>query len=345
MNNLFFICGLSLFFINFFVFSCFYFYEIILKKIKKVFDQVPGHLNFFLFLTSFVAFLCIVLYVLRVKLGNSVFDLEDFFWGFGHILQFAFVELSFLCFYFSFFQNSTLFPVNEEGARHNDQLMSNKIWSITLKTLTTLKIISLLIIPFFYLSYNFRELFTAHMKYALPLFLIPTSLYFLTIIFKNKFLFKKLNNYVILGFFMSFLLGVFGGQIGYSIKEINVTIPAHYHGSLISLTIIMMVFFYMELKKVFLQNSFIFFKQRMNLLINYQLSFYAIGHFFHILGLIMMGGYGALRKTPGDISSSVKIAKYIFFSGSLLSIIGGLIFIIIGFYLIYKLNKIKKYSL
>lgn len=50
----------------------------------------------------------------------------------------------------------------------------------------------------------------------------------------------------------------------------------------------------------------------------------------HITGLMIMGGYGALRKTPGDIPMNIFFGKNIFIVGSLLSVLCGLLFICIA---------------
>lgn len=331
INNLYFLFGIAIFFSNFFFFSILYFYFILLKKIHLISCNLKIHLNFFIFFASLISFICFFSYLIQIKITKSFFDLEEFFWGFGHVLQFVFIELSVLCFLLNLTENSNFLKIE------------NKNLSRFLKILSFLKFILLGISPFFYFSENHLDLFTIQMKYGIPIFLIPINLYFLILLFKKQLIFKKFWSYIILAFVFSSLLGIFGGKIAYFIKEINVTIPAHYHGSLISLTIIIMSFFYATIEK-----KLGFYSKKIKDLINIQFFLYFFGHFGHILGLLLMGGYGALRKNPGNITSkinesfNIKIAKYIFFSGSLMSILGGMIFIFLGIYLIVKIfNKFK----
>lgn len=333
INNLYFLFGIGIFFGNLLFFSILYFYIALFSKINLIFKDLKIHLNFFIFLGVIIGFVCIMAYMIQIKLLNSSFDLEEFFWGFGHILQFVFIELATLCVFINLKENSNFLKNHEAFESSN-----------FLKILSFLKLIILIISPFFYFSDNHLELFTFQMKYALPLFLVPINLYFLINLIKNKMILKNINSYIILSFIFSVLLGIFGGKIGYFIKEINVTVPAHYHGSLISLTIIVMSFFYSIIEKNLINK----YSKTIKYLINSQLILYFFGHFCHISGLLLMGGYGALRKNPGNISSlnsesiSLKIGKYIFFSGSLMSIIGGMIFIFLGVYLVLRLYKNSK---
>lgn len=332
INNLVFIFGISIFFSLFLCFLFLYFYEFLLPNIKNFFQSLYLNLNFFIFFSAFIAFLCLILYILRIKLLSSNFDLEEFFWGFGHILQFTFIEVSILLIYI-IFQKHSLF---------SDLAISKKN-KIYFQILSVIKFITLFIAPFFYIFNDFNTYFTIHMRYGLLIFLLPINLYFFYYLIHRKVIQTKYSNYTIIGYILSILLCAFGGVTGYFIKEINVTIPAHYHGSLISITIICMIFLYSFIEHI---NQKFFLKDTIRRIINIQLILYSVGHFMHISGLIMMGGYGALRKTPGYISSeSIKsistiIAKYIFFFGSIMSLIGGLMFIIIGFYILYK-NKNK----
>ena len=59
---------------------------------------------------------------------------------------------------------------------------------------------------------------------------------------------------------------------------------------------------------------------------------YGIGQIMHISGLAYSGGYGVLRKTPGEISNislSVKAALGFMGLGGVIAIIGGLMFVVV----------------
>ena len=63
----------------------------------------------------------------------------------------------------------------------------------------------------------------------------------------------------------------------------------------------------------------------------------------HITGLVIMGGYGALRKTPGDIPLDVILGKIIFVIGSILSVMAGIFFIGFVIYSVIKITKHRSY--
>ena len=78
---------------------------------------------------------------------------------------------------------------------------------------------------------------------------------------------------------------------------------------------------------------------RMRKVIFFQLTGYCIGSLMHIARLMIMGGYGALRKTPGDIPMNIFFGKNIFIVGSLLSVSCGILFIYIAIVSIQKVCK------
>ena len=102
------------------------------------------------------------------------------------------------------------------------------------------------------------------------------------------------------------------------------TIPAHYHGSTISVTIALMGFAYTYLPNLT--------KNPLPLkLIKWQPIIYGGGQLLHITGLAVSGGYGVLRKTPGleDGFSKAKMAMGVMGAGGLLALVGGLMFVYI----------------
>ena len=125
---------------------------------------------------------------------------------------------------------------------------------------------------------------------------------------------------------MSVLLFLFGGFIGGMIREENVVVPAHYHGSIVAITLAFMGAAYVLLP--------LFGYKDMS---NSKLAFWqpiicGIGQIMHVSGLAWSGGYGVLRKTPGGLSGApinVKIAMGVMEWGGLLAIIGGVMFIVV----------------
>ncbi|MBF0193728.1 MAG: cbb3-type cytochrome c oxidase subunit I [Magnetococcales bacterium] len=123
------------------------------------------------------------------------------------------------------------------------------------------------------------------------------------------------------------LFGV-GGWIGFMITAVNVTIPAHYHGSIVSITLAYMGVTYHVLPGLG-------FKRPSVVWANRQLILYSTGSLLHILGLAWSGGHGVQRKTAGAAqgleSLSDKIPMWIMGLGGVLAVIGGILFLVLAF--------------
>ena len=123
------------------------------------------------------------------------------------------------------------------------------------------------------------------------------------------------------------------GILGILIIPGNVTIPAHYHGSIVGMTIAFMGFIYWMIPKI----GFC----KINIIIaNLQIYTYSLGQFLHITGLEWLGGYGAIRKVTHLPSTASKIAQYCFTFGGLMAIIGGCLFVIL---VLLQICKKKSY--
>ena len=80
-----------------------------------------------------------------------------------------------------------------------------------------------------------------------------------------------------------------------------------------------------------------------NRLIRWMPYFYCIGQLMHIMGLAISGGYGALRKTPGEsLSAKATTALGFMGLGGLMALIGGLLFVYICYSAFF--NKRSKVS-
>ena len=226
------------------------------------------------------------------------FYYESFFWGGGHILQFVFVQGVMIVW--------LLLLENALGKK----LYYQKIYKVILA------LNMLLVIPSLYPYYaypidsvEFIDFFTSHMKYCGG---IAPSLMLIVLLSEYKTLPAGASKNCLIASLGLFFLG---GVIGLLISGTNVTIPAHYHGSIVGISIAFMGFVYMVLgvKKDF-----------------YQPYIYAIGQTLHIIGLAVSGGYGVMRKAPGEeLALKAKIAMGVMGFGGLLAVIGGLIFVYI----------------
>lgn len=120
----------------------------------------------------------------------------------------------------------------------------------------------------------------------------------------------------------SLLLFAVGGLIGYRIHGMDVTVPAHYHGSIVGVTLAFMGLVYHLLPRLG-------FGEVSGALARFQPWIYGIGQLLHIIGLMWMGGYGVARKTPTTegVSQAPDLAVELFRLGGLLAVIGGVLFI------------------
>lgn len=131
---------------------------------------------------------------------------------------------------------------------------------------------------------------------------------------------------------MSMLLFAAGGALGMMIQGQNVTIPAHYHGAIVGVTLALMGYAYYLLPRLGYKavaswrGAF------------WQPILYGFGQLMHIGGLGYSGGYGVLRKTAAEgqtFAPEVKVALGIMGLGGVLAIIGGLMFVVV----VYKSTR------
>jgi hypothetical protein len=118
-----------------------------------------------------------------------------------------------------------------------------------------------------------------------------------------------------------------GGVIGFLIRGSNVTIPAHYHGCIVGVTLALMGLAYDLLPRLG------FGSPRVRLA-RWQLWLYAAGQLLHAGGLLWSGGYGVQRKVAGADqalrSTEQVVAMGVMGAGGLVAVIGGLLFIVIA---------------
>jgi hypothetical protein len=125
---------------------------------------------------------------------------------------------------------------------------------------------------------------------------------------------------------MSLILFAAGGALGMMIQGQNVTIPAHYHGAIVGVTLALMGYAY-YLLPTFGYKDVAAWRSAF-----WQPILYGVGQLMHIGGLGYSGGYGVLRKTAAAgqaFAPEVKIALGVMGLGGMLAIIGGLIFVVV----------------
>ena len=134
--------------------------------------------------------------------------------------------------------------------------------------------------------------------------------------------------------FSLLLFGV-GGGIGFMISGSTVTVPAHYHGSIVGITIAFMGLSYYLLPQLG-------FKKVSGRIARWQPGIYGGGQLMHIIGLAWSGGYNVARKSTDAERGFEQVAGMgLMGFGGLVSIIGGIIFLVL-MYLSLKSGRSSK---
>ncbi len=134
---------------------------------------------------------------------------------------------------------------------------------------------------------------------------------------------------------LSTTLYLIGAGMGYLIAGSDLRIPAHYHGVIASILIAIMGITYSLLEEMG-------YLGRIPSLIKAQPIIYWFGMLLFVIGLFWAGVYGAPRKVFGtDYIENLKV--YVFMGvmglGSVLSVLGGVLFVLFVIYSILKPRK------
>lgn len=262
---------------------------------------------------SIIAFACFIIASIQSPHFNAK-DPQSFyefiFWGGGHILQFSYTTLLIVVWFMLL-----------EASGYKNPLSKTAIY-----ILFGINILACLPAPFFYLSDDSTGLFASHMRMFPGIAPFIAGVGILYAILKSKTQYPTPSTSMLKSFLiLSILLFGYGGVLAYMISGTNVTIPAHYHGSIVGVSIAFMGIVYHFL-------PIAGFKSPTGKIAKIQPFVYGVGQVMHITGLAVMGGYGALRK---DAASSQNIdtilGKSLFFSGGSLAILGGFMFVIVAF--------------
>lgn len=117
-----------------------------------------------------------------------------------------------------------------------------------------------------------------------------------------------------------------GGIMGFLIRGSNTMIPAHYHGSIVGVTLALMGLVYFVLPRLGRPIT-------MPRAALWQPYVYAAGQLMHVTGLAWCGGYGVQRKVSGAAQGLEGLAQTASMGlmglGGLISVIGGMLFLIV----------------
>jgi len=344
LENLIFIIGLCLFGVIILIFSL---QTVCVSFMRSNFSTDPGKsygerimaitkcTSALLFIGVWVCF--VLSYFSLDDLSNIVpleidYYYEMLFWSGGHLLQFVYTQVMLVA----------LLALSE--AWKGGRVIYANIYEMLLALNFTMALF--IFIGHFYYDISdgsFKEFFTLHMIYTGG---VAPTLFILVLLFellKNRA--KNVPLFVSATFLASTLLFLSGGMIGAIISGVNVTIPAHYHGSIVGISVAFMGLAYLICFKAEIEKTLSYSDGVIYILYDalegwktgvsskvsaWQIYVITFGQMLHVAGLALAGGYGVLRKTPGsDIPFSAKLYMGMVGGGGLIAIIGGLMFVCI----------------
>ena len=240
---------------------------------------------------------------------------EYLFWGSGHTVQFAYTQLmlvSWIWLYSVVYQDIKIRPA---------------VLSIIL-ILGALPVVFTPVIQFLHGSFSpeYRQHFTTLMRQGGGIAALPIGLILLWYIFRNSLKLTDQQKPLANALVASILLFGAGGALGFMTHGVNTIIPAHYHGSIVGVTLALMGFIYFLLPHLG-------FRSPDSKLARRQPYIYASGQFIHISGLAIAGAMGIQRKTAGAAqgldSLTAKAVMGVMGLGGLIAIIGGILFLVV----------------
>ena len=160
---------------------------------------------------------------------------------------------------------------------------------------------------------------------------VPTLIFVFTL-FRSVLKIKGFYSKVVL---ISLVLYTMGALMGYMIAGSDLRIPAHYHGVIASILTALMGLTYHYLRKIG-------FVSKLPKLIQIQPLLYGFGMTLFVSGLFWAGVYGAPRKTFGTgyiESLKVYVFMLVMGLGSVLSVVGGIMFVLFVLYSILFRNR------
>lgn len=261
-----------------------------------------------------LALLCVGLSLARMPqglAGEVYYDL--LFWGGGHVLQFAYTVLLMVAW---------VVLVTASGSRLGLSWRS-------IRWLFALAVLPLLVLPWLYLpALDSREHvlgFTTLMRWgglaSLPLGALALFALLRPVALNTEGRCLRAVALCSMGLFAA------GGILGFMIRGSNTMIPAHYHGSIVAVTLAAMGLIYFVLPRLgkpitLIRTAY------------WQPWVYAAGQLMHVTGLAWCGGYGVQRKVAGAAQGLDGIAETAGMAlmglGGLVSVVGGIMFLVVA---------------
>lgn len=262
-----------------------------------------------------VAIICFVWSYLQMPdylMGQSFFEL--LFWGGGHVLQYTYTLLMLVCW---------LWLARESGL---ELVATPRVVLLIL----FVDLACVFVSPLIYLAYPLTTpehvlLFTWLMRWGGSLATLPLALVILAALLSRGSSNQQQSQARSALQCSLFLFGS-GGVIGFLISGSDVTIPAHYHGAIVGVTLAMMGVCYVLLPRLG-------FPLRHAKLVIWQPIIYSGGQLMHVAGLVWSGGYGVQRKVAGAEQGLDSVERVFGMGlmglGGLISSIGGMLFLFV----------------
>ena len=185
--------------------------------------------------------------------------------------------------------------------------------------------------PFAYLAFDVasvehRQIHTWAMRLGGGLAILPIGLATVLAMWRRNTALSPSARPLQAALVASITLFAVGGLIGVFISGNNVKIPAHYHGSIVGVTLALMGLVYLLLPRLGYGTP-------IGRMARWQPTLYGVGQLMHIIGLVWSGGYGVQRKVAGSeqvLRSTPEIAGMALMGlGGAIAILGGLLFIVV----------------
>jgi len=247
--------------------------------------------------------------------GKAYYEL--LFWGGGHVLQFAYTLLMLLAW---------LILADAIGARVP---LSPRVATLQF----AIGLCAVFATPLIYYSYDItsiehHRLQTWLMRFGGGLAIAPVAAAVLFALVRRgaarQHLHQGAQRPLFAALVVSLALFGAGGIIGFAIQGSDVRIPAHYHGSIVGVTVALMGLGYWLLPRLG-------YAAPPARLASWQPYIYGSGQLLHIVGLVWSGSYGIQRKVADGTEAARSFEKIAAMGlmgfGGLIAIAGGLLFV------------------
>jgi cytochrome c oxidase subunit I len=243
---------------------------------------------------------------------------EVLFWGSGHVVQFMHTQLMLVAW---------LWLASAAG-------VALRISPRIILLLFAWGLITIFLTPVFYLQHEVhsaehRLAFTWLMAFGGSLAAAPIGLAILWgMLTTGRGQMPAVTHPERAALLFSVLLFGVGGVLGFMITGSNTIVPAHYHGSIVGITMAFMGLTFHLLPRLG-------FREVTSRLATAQPYIFGVGQLMHVLGLALAGGHGVQRKTAGTDQGLESLPEILGMAlvglGGLIAVAGGVLFLVIVF--------------